>query len=99
VVVGVNSFRHRVQRELGSLAAALRGVDSIVFTGGIDENAALIRARVYRDAAWFGVELDEGGNATSGPRISTKGHVSAWVVPTNEELMIARHTASVLGLR
>jgi len=98
--LALDLYVYRVQRELGSLAAALRGVDAIVFTGGIGENAAIIRARVCRDAAWLGVELDEGDNKKGGPRISAPGsHVSAWVIPTNEELMIARHTASVLGLR
>ena len=97
--VAIDLYVYRIQRELGSLSAALNGLDSIVFTGGIGENAALIRARVCRDAAWLGVELDEGANAKGGPRVSTKNsRVSAWVIRTNEELMIARHTRSVLGL-
>jgi acetate kinase len=81
------------------LAAALKGLDTIVFTGGIGENAALIRARVCRDAAWLGVEMDESANIKGGPRISAAGSkVTAWVIPTNEELMIARHTKAVLSL-
>jgi len=68
-----------------------------VFTAGIGENAPAIRERVCRDAAWLGIELDAAANARGGPRISAPGsRVSAWVVPTNEELMIARHTQSVL---
>jgi acetate kinase len=98
--LAVDLYVYRIGRELGSLAAALQGLDAIVFTGGIGENAALIRARVCRDAAWLGVELDEGGNAKGGLRVSVgNSRVSAWVILTNEELMIARHTRSVLGLR
>jgi len=94
----IDLFAYRIGRELGSLAAALRGVDAIVFTAGIGENSASLRDRVCRDAAWLGVELDEAANARKGPRISTAAsRVSAWVIPTNEELMIARHTRDVLA--
>ena len=97
--LAVDLYVYRIQRELGSLAAALRGVDALVFTGGIGENAAVIRARVCRDAAWLGVELDEPANSKGGPRISSaNSKVSAWVIATNEELMIARHTRRALGL-
>jgi acetate kinase len=90
-------FVYRIDRELGSLAAALGGLDALVFTGGIGENAAPIRARVCRGAAWLGLDLDEVSNAASGPCISRSGsRVSAWVVPTNEELMIACHTRRLL---
>jgi len=86
-------FVYRVGRELGSLAAALGGLDALVFTAGIGEHAASIRARVCRDAAWLGVGLDETANDRGGPCISARGsRASAWVIPTNEELMIARHT-------
>jgi acetate kinase len=96
--LAVDVFVYRIGRELGSLAAALGGLDSIVFTGGIGENAQPIRERVCRDAAWLGIELDEAANATGGPRISSEhSRVSAWVLHTNEELMIARHTQRVLG--
>jgi acetate kinase len=95
----VDLFVYRIGRELGSLAAALGGVDAFVFTGGIGENAAIIRARVCRDASWLGVELDEAANVRGGPRISkTVSRVSAWVIPTNEEAMIALHTRRVAGL-
>jgi len=95
--LAIDVYVYRIRRELGSLAAALGGVDAIVFTAGIGENAAAIRERVCRDAAWLGIELDAAANARGGPRISAPGsRVSAWVVPTNEELMIARHTQSVL---
>jgi acetate kinase len=86
-------YIYRIGRELGSLAAALGGLDALVFTAGIGEHAAEIRARVCRDAAWLGLELDEAANAAGGPRISASdSRVAAWVIPTNEELMIARHT-------
>jgi acetate kinase len=91
-------FVYRIARELGSLAAALGGLDALVFTGGIGEHAAPIRARVCRDAQWLGVELDEEANARAGPCISrSASRASAWVIPTNEELMIARHTQRMLG--
>jgi acetate kinase len=92
--LAVDLYLYRIGRELGSLAAALKGLDALVFTAGIGENSAALRERVCRDAAWLGVELDPGANADGGPRISTaSSRVSAWVVATNEELMIARHTA------
>jgi acetate kinase len=94
----VDLFVYRIGRELGSLAAALGGLDALVFTGGIGEHAAQIRSRVCRDAEWLGVELDAEANEGDGPRISTDAsRVSAWVIPTDEELMIARHTRALLG--
>jgi acetate kinase len=96
--LAVDLYVYRIRRELGSLAAALGGLDAIVFTGGVGENAVAIRERVCRDAAWLGVELDGTANARGVPRISVGwSRVSAWVVPTNEELMIARHTQHVLA--
>src|SRR5262249_20633622 len=93
-------FVYRIGRELGSLAAALGGLDALVFTAGIGENAAAIRARVCRAAGWLGLDLDEGANVSGGPRISTvSSRVAAWVVPTNEELIIARHTLHLRGER
>jgi acetate kinase len=89
----VDLYVYRIGRELGSLAAALGGLDALVFTAGIGEHAAVIRARVCREAAWLGLELDEAANEAGGPGISRGGsRVAAWVIPTNEELMIARHT-------
>jgi acetate kinase len=94
----IDLFVYRVVRELGSLAAALGGLDAIVFTGGIGENAASIRARVCRAAAWLGVDLDEEANESGGPRLTRPdSRVAAWVIPTNEELMIAQHTRRVLS--
>ena len=89
----VDLFVYRIGRELGSLAAALGGLDALVFTGGIGENAAAIRERVCRGAEWLGIRLDPDANAAGGPRISAAdSRAGAWVVPTNEELMIARYT-------
>jgi acetate kinase len=73
------------------------GIDAIVVTAGIGENAPEIRSRVCRDAAWLGVELNVAANAAGHARISTgSGPVAVWVIPTNEELMIARHTRRLL---
>jgi acetate kinase len=94
----VDLFVYRIGRELGSLAAALGGLDAVVFTGGIGERAAPVRSRVCRDAAWLGLELDAAANQAGGPRISSSSsRVAAWVIPTSEELMIARHTRALLG--
>ncbi|MEL4179630.1 acetate/propionate family kinase [Roseateles sp. PN1] len=93
----VDHFVYRCGRELGSLAAALGGLDAVVFTAGVGENSAEIRARICRQAAWLGLQLDEAANAAGGPCISLAGSVvEAWTLPTDEELMIARHTQRVL---
>jgi acetate kinase len=94
----VDLFVYRAAREIGSLAAALEGLDAIVFTGGIGENSAPIRARICHLAAWLGVELDEAANERGGPRITKSGsRLNGWVVATDEEQMIARHTRRILG--
>jgi len=95
--LAVDLFVYRIGREIGSLAAALGGLDALVFTAGIGEHAIEIRERVCRVASWLGVELDETANAGKKQRISsTSSRVSAWVIPTNEELMIARHTQHLM---
>jgi acetate kinase len=97
--LAVDYFVYRASKEMGAMAAVLEGIDGLVFTAGIGENSPEIRRRICESAAWLGVELDAEANARGGPRISSPGSpVSAWVVPTNEELMIARHTAALLGL-
>jgi acetate kinase len=89
----VDVFVYRIGRELGSLAAAVGGIDVLVFTAGIGEHAAPVRARVCENAAWLGIHLDPAANLRGGPRISTPDSpVSVWVIATDEELMIARHT-------
>jgi acetate kinase len=94
----VELFVYRIGRELGSLAAALGGLDALVFTAGIGEHSAEIRERVCRAATWLGVDLDPAANAAGGPRLSTgNSRTAAWVIPTNEELMIARHTRRLLN--
>ncbi len=94
----VDLFIYRVGRELGSLAAALGGLDALVFTGGIGERAAMIRQRVCEEAGWLGIELDAAANTADQSRISTQAsRTSAWVIPTNEELMIARHTKRLIA--
>jgi acetate kinase len=90
-------FVYRAGRELGSLAAALGGLDALVFTAGIGEHAPSIRARICRDAAWLGIRLDETANDGGGPCISAADSpATAWVIPTNEELMIARQTLKLV---
>jgi acetate kinase len=96
--LAVDIYIYRIRRELGSLAGALGGLDALVFTAGIGENSAVIRERVCRDAAWLGVKLNAGANRKGGPRISAqRSRVSAWAIPTNEELMIARHTQQLVA--
>ena len=96
----IDLYVYRIGLQLGSLAASLGGLDALVFTAGIGENSALIRHRVCRAASWLGVELDEDANranASGARRISTAdSRVAVWVIPANEELMIARHTLAVL---
>jgi len=96
----IDLFVYRIGRELGSLAAALGGLDGLIFTGGIGEHAAEIRARACRDAAWLGVLLDVAANDRHGPRISAPAsEIPVFVVPTDEDLMIARHTRELLDRR
>ena len=97
--LAVDYFVYRAAKEIGALAAVLGGLDGLVFTAGIGENSHQIRQRICAASAWLGVELDDEANMRNEPRISAaKSKVSVWTIPTNEELMIARHTASVLGL-
>jgi len=96
--LAVDLFVYRIGRELGSLAAAAGGIDALVFTAGIGQHAGAIRERVCLDAAWLGVELDPAANRTGGPRISLPSSpVSAWVIATDEELMIARQTLAAVN--
>ena len=97
--LAVDYFVFRAAKEIGALAAALGGVDALVFTAGIGENSPEVRRRISVASAWLGLELDDAANEARGPRISKPASkVSAWVIPTNEELMIARHTRTLLGL-
>jgi acetate kinase len=92
-------FTYRIVREIGSLAAALGGLDGLVFTGGIGENDAKTRADVMAGCHWLGLTADASRNAAGAGRISVDtSRVSAWVVPTDEERMVARHTSTLLGI-
>jgi acetate kinase len=91
-------FVYRVGRELGSMAAALGGIDALVFTAGIGEHAAEIRSWVCMDAAWLGVDFDQPANLAGTAMISRAGsRTSAWVIPTDEDLMIALHAWTLLN--
>jgi len=97
--LAVDYFVYQAAKQIGALAGALGGIDGLVFTAGIGENSAEIRRRLGEACAWLGVELDSDANARKGPRISRAGSkTQAWIIPTNEELMIARHTGRLLGL-
>jgi acetate kinase len=97
--LAVDYFVYRAAKEIGALAAVLGGIDALVFTAGIGENSPEIRSRICAASAWLGIDLDPEANQERRSRISRTGSaVSAWVIPTNEELVIARHTARLLGL-
>ena len=97
--LAVDYFVYRAAKEIGALTAVLGGVDALVFTAGIGENSAEIRQRICGSSAWLGIELDGAANSERQSKISTsRSKVSVWVIPTNEELMIARHTGQLLGL-
>ena len=92
-------FVMRVCRETASLVAALEGIDAIVFTGGIGENSRMVRASVLQRLGWLGVEFDAKANDAGAQIVSAAGsRVRALVIPTDEELMIARHTAKIVGV-
>jgi acetate kinase len=93
----IDLFVYRIGRELGSLIAALGGLDALIFTAGIGENDAATRAEILRNAAWAGFALDEAANASGGPLVTRGPGPAAWVIPTDEELMIARGTRAVLS--
>jgi acetate kinase len=95
--LAVDYFVYRVGLHAGMLAAALGGLDAFVFTAGIGENSPDIRARIAQKLAWLGATLDSAANAAGGPLVSpAESPVALYVVPTDEELMIARHTLSLL---
>ena len=93
----IEYFVYRVGLNAGMLAAAAGGLDAFVFTAGVGENSPAIRARVAGQLAWLGAVLDDDANAAGQARISAPGsRVGLYVIPTDEELMIARHTLAVL---
>jgi acetate kinase len=95
----IDVFVFRACREIGALAASLGGLDALVFTAGIGEHAVEIRHRICEGAAWLGITVDAAANEAGGPCISkTASRVPAFVIPTDEELMVARHARSVLAV-
>lgn len=95
----IEYFVFRIRREFGGLAAVLQGVDGFVFCGGIGENAWQVRERVLEGMEWIGIELDRAANRANAQVISAPGSpVRVFIIPTNEEAMIARHTLDVMGV-
>jgi acetate kinase len=94
----VEVFCYRVAGHIASLAAALGGLDGIVFTAGVGENAAPVRSAICRACAWLELELDEAANEKHALRISTPtSRIAAYVIKTDENLMIARHARALVG--
>lgn len=95
--LAINHFVHRCALSAGMLAAALGGLDAFVFTAGVGENSPPIRARIAERLAWLGAELDPAANEAGAVLISTSAsRVALYVLPTDEELMIARHTLALI---
>jgi acetate kinase len=94
----IRLFVYRIGRKLDSFAAALGGLDALIFTAGIGEHAVAIREQVCKDAGWLGITLDVEANARGGPRItSDDSRVGVWVITTDEDVMVARHTVRLIG--
>jgi acetate kinase len=93
-------FVYHVSRGIASLAAALEGLDALVFTAGIGEHASTIREHIGQRLGWLGVDLDATANAANDVCVSQSGsRVSVWVIPTDEEAVIARHCAAIVADR
>jgi acetate kinase len=98
--LALDYFVYRACLALGSLAASLEGLDAVVFTAGIGENAPAIRARICQKARWLGIELDDAANAEGARLISiSTSRIRVYVIPTDEERMIAHHTLDILRKR
>jgi acetate kinase len=94
----IDYFVYRIGYNLGALTASLGGLDALIFTAGIGENDAALRARVCRQAAWLGIEINQEANEQRGLKISARDTTpSVWVIPTDEERMIAMHTVRLVG--
>jgi acetate kinase len=92
-------FIYRASKEIGALTAVLKGIDALAFTAGIGENSSLIRQRICEASSWLGIDIDLDANRSNNLRISTQNSkVAVFVIPTNEELMIARHLSNALKL-
>jgi acetate kinase len=98
--LAVDYFVYRAAKEIGALTAVLKGLDALVFTAGIGENSPIVRQRICEASSWLGIELDEQANKSNDKnRISASGSkVGVFIIPTNEELMIARHLSKALKL-
>lgn len=97
--LAIDYFVYRIAKEIGALTAVLGGLDALVFTAGIGENSPAIRQMICSASSWLGIEMNEESNKNSNPCITTpQSKISAWVIPTDEELMIARHMKDLLGL-
>src|SRR4030095_8865467 len=93
----VELFCYQLRKHIGVMAAALGGLDTLVFTGGIGEHAAPVRWEVCAGLDYLGIALDSNKNAAHAETISTPGSAcTVRVIPTNEDLMIARHTSTLL---
>jgi acetate kinase len=93
----VELFCYQLRKYIGAMAAVLGGIDTLVFTGGIGEHAGAVRSEVCRGLSYLGINLDEQRNATDAPVISTPDSAcTVRVIPSNEDLMIARHTKKLL---
>jgi acetate kinase len=93
----ITHFVEQVVQGVGRMAASMRGIDALVFSGGIGENAVAVRARIMAGSAWLGLRPDGAANEAGGLRISAAGSpISAWIIKTNEESVIARHTSQIL---
>ena len=96
--LAIDYFVYRAAKEIGALTAVMRGIDGLVFTAGIGERSAPVRRRICDASDWLGIELDLEANTRGSLKISApRSRVSVWVIPTDEELMIARHTGLQLG--
>lgn len=103
-IEAVDYFCYHIQRELGSLVAALEGLDVLVFTGGIGENASRIRQKVCEGLSWLNIELDEGLNSSLSSHVASQisnhtSQVSVWIIPTNEEIIIAQDVVKLMKSR
>jgi acetate kinase len=97
--LAIDYFVYRAAKEIGALTAVLKGVDALIFTAGIGENSSVIRRLICEASSWLGIQLDQNANNSNSSLISTaESKVAVFVIPTNEELMIARHLASALKL-
>jgi acetate kinase len=97
--LAIDYFVYSVAKQIGALAAVLGGIDGLVFTAGVGENSVEMRQRICQASGWLGIRLDPAANARKETRISADDSlVSVWVIPTNEEKMIAWHTGVLLGL-